>query len=336
LQLIDVRDDARHFTAKPGRFTCPGCVANGDVNHDGALSPADARCAFEAYLGNGVVPVDCDVNGFCEIPAADADCDGHILPSDALAIFHRWLYNVGGPLACFAHTPGGDPEAFRIDPSRAVPVDAGVVAVPVERRAGAGEAAFAAQIEFDPSRMQFVAFEPAGSESWVALDARLASPGSIRVGGFAVGLASPADAAWIPIGQLLFRRFEAAAAIAAVNEITVYWQQRSLTDPQSDPPATESIATMLLGAPYPNPARGRDVSFEIAVPADAAAGLEIEVVDVRGRVVQRLRNESGASGRHLLHWDRTDAQGRRVAAGLYLVRARSGAHLAQRKFVVLD
>ena len=76
------------------------CVANGDVNGDGALSPVDAWCALDAYLyGSDAPPCAADLE--CSVPAADVNCDGIVSPRDAFNIFKRWRAS-GGPEECFA------------------------------------------------------------------------------------------------------------------------------------------------------------------------------------------------------------------------------------------
>ncbi len=79
-------------------------------------------------------------------------------------------------------------------------------------------------------------------------------------------------------------------------------------------------AAFSLRRAYPNPfASGTTV--EVALPE--AGTLCVEVYDTLGRRVAVLAGGEHAAGRHRLRWDAQDA-----ASGVYVVRARAGAHVA--------
>lgn len=102
MALIDLRNDVAGLSACCNAFVCTACSNDGDVDHNGTLTPGDALCAFRIYLNNGVLPPDCAVSGFpCELAAADANCDAMLTPGDALAIFQRYLQGLP-PAPCFA------------------------------------------------------------------------------------------------------------------------------------------------------------------------------------------------------------------------------------------
>jgi hypothetical protein len=68
----------------------------------------------------------------------------------------------------------------------------------------------------------------------------------------------------------------------------------------------------------------------------AAAGhVRVDVCDLAGRAVRTLVDGPVGAGEHLATWDGRDARGRRVAAGLYLVRLHGGGQVASRKVLVL-
>lgn len=70
-----------------------------------------------------------------------------------------------------------------------------------------------------------------------------------------------------------------------------------------------------------NPARS-SATLEFGLPAPGA--VDINVYDVRGALVRQLAGGSFGAGRHALAWDGTNGAGRRVGAGVYLVRLISG------------
>jgi hypothetical protein len=78
----------------------------------------------------------------------------------------------------------------------------------------------------------------------------------------------------------------------------------------------------------PNPAAG-----PVRIHLDGRTTPELLVLDATGRVVRRLgaRDEAGSSG---AIWDLLDAAGRRVAAGMYFVRASGGTADAARVVVL--
>ena len=123
------------------------------------------------------------------------------------------------------------------------------------------------------------------------------------------------------------------------------WYKLVALDHAGNPsaPATASV-TLTLGAeselprayalstPSPNPFADR-VALELAVPRAGAA--RVAVYDVAGRVVRVLLAGRVAPGRLALEWDGRDAEGARVAPGLYLCRASAPGFEAVRRMVVL-
>jgi hypothetical protein len=73
---------------------------------------------------------------------------------------------------------------------------------------------------------------------------------------------------------------------------------------------------------WPNPVRGQ-AWVRLALPA--AAMVSVAVYDQSGRQVRGLAGSVMAAGEHSLVWDGCDQQGRRLAQGVYFVRAQAGA-----------
>ena len=88
------------------------------------------------------------------------------------------------------------------------------------------------------------------------------------------------------------------------------------------PPAGEPDPTVVgrfgLRHAGPNPVR-RDARVELAVPEGGM--VSVNVYDIRGRLVAPLVRREFVPGRHPIQWDGTDAAGRRVRAGVYLIQA---------------
>ena len=77
-----------------------------------------------------------------------------------------------------------------------------------------------------------------------------------------------------------------------------------------------------------------EVDFVLALPAVADA--QVDGYDVRGRHVRSLLAGVRPAGVHPTHWDARDSGGRRVAAGVYFVRAHAGSEREIHKVVILD
>lgn len=83
----------------------------------------------------------------------------------------------------------------------------------------------------------------------------------------------------------------------------------------------------------PNPARG-SVQVKYEVPTDAR--VELSLVDVSGREVATLSTGTPGPGEHQATWNRQDAGGRELPAGIYFVRLRAGGDLRVAKLVLTD
>jgi hypothetical protein len=84
-------------------------------------------------------------------------------------------------------------------------------------------------------------------------------------------------------------------------------------------PAAPARGSRLAVRAVPNPAGDGAIRVELAAPRDAA--VEVTVFDVTGR---RVRTLTPDLTRGVVEWDGRDESGRRAAAGVYLVRLRSG------------
>jgi aminopeptidase N len=97
--------------------------------------------------------------------------------------------------------------------------------------------------------------------------------------------------------------------------------------------AARGITNAALELRSGNPARGA-VRLAAALPTRAAA--RVEVYDASGRLVRTLTSGEFTAGRHPLTWDRRDASGRSVAAGVYVVRLTAVAERDAVRLVLAD
>jgi hypothetical protein len=98
------------------------------------------------------------------------------------------------------------------------------------------------------------------------------------------------------------------------------------------PPVGPSGPAVALGRPAPNPARAL-TRLELTLVEPGVA--RVEVFDLAGRRVRSLAERPFTAGTTPLDWDLVDGSGRRVAAGVYLVRVVTARATVTRRLVVL-
>ncbi|HEY3215070.1 MAG TPA: S8 family serine peptidase [Candidatus Eisenbacteria bacterium] len=94
----------------------------------------------------------------------------------------------------------------------------------------------------------------------------------------------------------------------------------------SGPPVSQ---TRLSLRARPNPARGH---LDVLIGGPPGGMLHVDILDMGGRRIRGLESVTGSR----VHWDGTDADGRRVTPGLYFAMARSGGATATTKLVMLE
>ncbi|NOT35488.1 MAG: hypothetical protein HOP12_15185, partial [Candidatus Eisenbacteria bacterium] len=102
----------------------------------------------------------------------------------------------------------------------------------------------------------------------------------------------------------------------------------------AQPSVTESSGTRthLALAAWPNPL-ARAAVTHLRFSLGAATPVRVSVHDVAGREIARLADRVMLAGTQTLDWDGRDRDGRAVAAGLYLVKARIGTRIETARVV---
>jgi hypothetical protein len=105
-------------------------------------------------------------------------------------------------------------------------------------------------------------------------------------------------------------------------------------------PASSVPRVPALAQNYPNPFQPRTtIGFSVPVRAGdvtAKTAVCVRVYDVSGRLVRTLVDEPKTPGFYSVRWDATSDAGRRVAGGIYFIRAQIGDYSGSKKTVVLD
>jgi parallel beta-helix repeat protein len=130
-------------------------------------------------------------------------------------------------------------------------------------------------------------------------------------------------------GQVATLEFAAGASWTAP---TLAWARVNNFEQKSAPIAP---SLSFLSLPGPNPASdAARISFGVGASEDGV-NARIDVLDLAGRRVRTLLDAPVAAGPHALVWDLRDAEGTRVAPGMYMVRASAGRFEAHHRLIVV-
>ena len=113
--------------------------------------------------------------------------------------------------------------------------------------------------------------------------------------------------------------------------LTIYRNGIEVTSDVSAVPISVQRPRLSLDPPWPNPATS-SVNMRLHVTHDTA--VDLEIFDLRGRLVRAWKSSSVSPGSHDYHWDGNDSAGRDAPSGLYLIRLRSRDMQTTRTFVL--
>ncbi|HEX7880938.1 MAG TPA: Calx-beta domain-containing protein [Candidatus Eisenbacteria bacterium] len=100
--------------------------------------------------------------------------------------------------------------------------------------------------------------------------------------------------------------------------------------PTSSVPGLGAVASFAIASVRPNPTRGA-TSIEFAVPREGR--VRISIVDLQGREVAVLQDNTLSTGRYQTNWDGTTSRGP-APMGVYFVRAEGNGTVVTERFVV--
>jgi hypothetical protein len=115
---------------------------------------------------------------------------------------------------------------------------------------------------------------------------------------------------------------------AAVDDITVYDGALAPVDAPRPGPS----ARLAFRAPQPVPSTGA-VSLALELPR--AGTVDVDVLDVSGRVVRTVHRGEAPAGILRLAWDGRDVAGRAAPAGVYFARARLESERATTRLLIV-
>jgi parallel beta-helix repeat protein len=160
--------------------------------------------------------------------------------------------------------------------------------------------------------------------------------GAMEAHGTPEGTASLAMASATPMAEGEIASFVFPAhGDSAWSAPAVSWARvnREVVTFGTPPPVVPASA--FFASPWPNPAGGA-VSLRLGITAKAAGGAtSVRVFDTAGRLVRNLHEGPHEAGVLALTWDLLDGTGRKVAPGIYLVRAQTNDMRQVHRLVVV-
>jgi hypothetical protein len=94
--------------------------------------------------------------------------------------------------------------------------------------------------------------------------------------------------------------------------------------------------TFRLHQNYPNPFNPSTIiEFDVAGSGKERVQVNLDIYDVRGRLVRALMDEMKEPGKYQIHWDGRDNAGAEAKSGIYFCRITAGDFKATRKLTLL-
>ncbi len=118
-------------------------------------------------------------------------------------------------------------------------------------------------------------------------------------------------------------------ALVSIARIEFLWGFSGVTNPKD---AAGLLKAMRLFQNRPNPFTPETrIAFELA----QAGRVELAIYSVDGRLIRALVEEERAAGSHEVTWDGRDAQGQRMAGGVYFYKLAAPGIAESRRMILL-
>ncbi len=302
----------------------------GDVVADHELTPADAACAMQVYL----------VNPGCGGPGAyltaDVNCDDNVTPGDARCI-HREVLGLGCDICQDAVAPAAmaEPSEFPVVSLSSWLIDGGTLIVRL-RATGVDELnAFGLYTWASPDVPLLNAERRGASNHFDVWERRQVSQQFAYVGGYAL-----ADQPFGADGEFIELRYDISDGMPnsigidgfvddLAGALQLYLPLHTMVD-------VGPIPTQLaLHQNYPNPFNPRTTIAYDLPAAPTSESVRLRIVDVAGRVVRTLVDETQSGGAYRIEWEGKDDRGQLVSSGIYFSVLDARGTRQTRKLVLL-
>jgi len=99
--------------------------------------------------------------------------------------------------------------------------------------------------------------------------------------------------------------------------------------------ASQLPKTFSVSQNYPNPFNP-STTIQYDIPqGESPTPVDINIYDLRGRLVRKLVDEDKTPGRYQVHWDGRNDRGQKVSSGVYLYRIEAGDFISTRKMIMV-
>ncbi len=307
----------------------------GDVDGDGLLETSDAVCAFSVFLEGQQLAPGCDYStNACELAAADANCDGEVTPGDAQAIEQRRAAGLP-PAACFA-TAAAPAQPLQLALTQDVVDDAGTprLLVTIAAQDAAGLDAFGGRLVFPAAELTFQRVESGyATRDWLAVDARIADAGQLRIGGYEPVVAAEPGPAVICHLYFDFSGPPHVVGGLAFSDLVDDFAGATIVGTVTAVPSLTGEYRLHQNRPNPfNPST--QIPYEVAGPR-SGEHVRIAIYDVRGALIRLLVDADHPPGSYLATWDGRANDGAEVSSGVYFCSMRAGGYAQSRRMVLL-
>jgi hypothetical protein len=136
---------------------------------------------------------------------------------------------------------------------------------------------------------------------------------------------------WVRFDQRFAIGIEPVYASGKTEPQVLAQMRNSAGSSESKAPLAAPLVTGLL-APRPNPF---NPLVEIGYVLTEAGWVQLQVFDLRGRLVRTLLAEALSAGPHSAAWDGLDGRGRSVASGSYVLRMTAGQLVQQQRLALV-
>lgn len=140
---------------------------------------------------------------------------------------------------------------------------------------------------------------------------------------------------WVALQQAYGLAFRPVIIPATSETIELARAQKRLVDgePESGEPSRETpIMRTALSPPSPNPFNPQ-TRFRFTLRE--AQRVELEIHDVRGRLVKQLADQTFSAGEHVLTWKGRDDDGRDLASGVYMARFKAAVVVQTQRLMLV-
>ena len=338
LTLTDLADDIVGMNICNGTFECGMPCLLGDVNDDGAITPGDALCAFQIYLGGGTPPPSCD--NPCALAAADVNCTPNgVTPGDALYIFQAYLAGKTPPLDCDPSTmnKAGNQIQLKLDDASAIPGEQ--IEVPVHINAASALNAFGLEFRYPSDLLTFDGIKSTTITSgWEALDAKENEAGVLTIGAYNAKSTSVSKEDVLVTVLFTVKEDASGSGDIWLSNATDDVAEAEIINARFSA-ATDDVrrlgsvpSSYALEQNYPNPF---NMDTEIIYELPEADHVTVTIYNSLGHEIRTLVSRNHDAGRYAARWNGKDNLGADVTSGIYIYRLETNKFNESRKMLLV-